>query len=107
MPALGDGVNETFHSPTENPQSFSIDANTVILTTSGSIGLDVSFLPSTIQLVVLSRVQLIVEDLGEPKVEPTNPSIDSTIFPAGVANDDHSPQATGTGLMDDVRRSGM
>ena len=65
------------------------------------------FLSSTIQLVVLSRVQLIVEELGEHKVELTNPIIGSTISPAGVVNDDHSPQLTGTGLMDDVRRSGM
>ena len=59
MPAL-DGINGTFHDATENPQSFSSDPNTFILTSGQSIGLAVSVLSSTIQLV-LSRVQLIVE----------------------------------------------
>ena len=90
MPVL-DSVNGTFHDATENPQSFPIDPNTVILTTGQSIGLAVSVPSSTIQLVVLSRVQLILEELGEPKVELTNPSIGSTIFPTDMVNEDHSP----------------
>lgn len=61
MPALAfDAVNGTFHDATQTPQSFSTDPNTFILTNGQSIGLTVSILSSSVQLV-LSRVQLIVE----------------------------------------------
>ena len=43
-----------------------------------------------------------LEELGESKVELTNLSIDSAIFPADMVNYNHSPQPTGTGLVDDV-----
>ena len=59
MPAF-DAVNATFHDATQTPQSFSTDPNTFILTNGQSIGLTVSILSSSVQLV-LSRVQLIVE----------------------------------------------
>lgn len=59
MPTL-DGVNKTFCVATQSPRSFSVDTNSSILTNGQSIGLTVSVLSYTIQLL-LSRVQLIVE----------------------------------------------
>ena len=41
-------------------------------------------------------------ELDEPKVELANLSIDSAVFPADMVNYCHSPQPTGTELMDDV-----
>ncbi len=59
MSAL-DGVNGTVCDTQQNQQSFSIDANSSILTNGQSIGLAVSVLSPTTRLT-LSRAQLAVE----------------------------------------------